>query len=276
MKFDNVAVLRENLEQMETQQLDEMLHMQLRKDQPDGQLIRMIGSVLRERERDRQPEITPEIQKAWERYQKLTQPPTRKPKSMRSTLVKAASIILVLLILAALLPREAEAESFFDRFIAWTSDVFSLLSPVEKGKQQDIYEFRTDNPGLQEVYDKVTELGVTIPVVPSWFLDGYVLKSCKITETPTKTYMSVVFTNGELDAVYELNVYNGNLTSAYTKDENIVRILEMNNIEHTLMHNKDLLLAVWEIENIECAINIDCEEDELNRILKSIYTMEEN
>ena len=276
MKFDNVAVLRENLEQMETQQLDEMLHMQLRKDQPDGQLIRMIGSVLRERERDRQPEITPEIQKAWERYQKITQPPARKPKSMRSTLVKAASIILVLLILAALLPREAEAKNFFERFIAWTESVFSLTNPAEKTKQDEVYTFRTDNPGLQEVYDKVTELGITVPVVPSWLPEGYELIDCCITETPIQKYISASFSNGTVDAVYELGIYNGNITSAYEKDANIIRVVEIRGIEHTLLNNKDLLVAVWAIENLECSIFIDCKEDELNRILKSIYTMEGN
>ena len=253
-----------------------MLHEELRKEQPDGQLIRLIGSVLRERERDTLPEITPEIQKAWEQYQEKTNPQQSATKRVRTYVVRAASLILVLLTLAALLPKQAEAMNIFERFIAWTSDVFSLLSPSERGKQEDTYEFRTDNPGLQQVYDKVTELGVTVPVVPSWLPEGYALKECHVTETPAKTYLFVSFFNGITDAVYELSIYNGNVTSVYSKDANIVRVVEMNNIEHTMMHNNDFLVAVWTTENIECAISIDCKEDELNRILKSIYTMEDN
>ena len=276
MKFDTVAALREILERMETQQLDTMLHDELRKEQSDGQLIRLIGSVLRERERDTLPEITPEIQKAWEQYQEKTNPQQSTTKRVRTYVVRAASLILVLLTLAALLPKQAEAMNIFERFIAWTSDVFSLLSPSERGKQEDAYEFRTDNPGLQQVYDKVTELGVTVPVVPSWLPEGYDLKEFLLEKAPDVIFITATFSNDRTDAVYQLNVYNGNITSAYSKDTKVIRVVEMNNVEHTLMHNNELLVAVWATENIECAINIDCEEEELNRILKSIYTMEDN
>ena len=275
MKFDNLAVLRENMERMETQQLDTMLHEELRKEQPDGQLIRLIGSVLRERERDTIPEITPEIQKAWELYQMKTEQHSRS-KRVRTYVVRAASLILVLLTLAALLPREAEAMNIFERFIAWTSDVFSLLNPAESGKQEEPYEFRTDNPGLQEVYDKVTELGVTVPVVPSWLPEGYELTDCRITETPIQKYMSAFFSNGTVDAVYELSIYNGNITSVYSKDGSNVQVVEKDGVEHTIIYNNDLLVAVWTRENIECSIGLDCKEDVLNRILESIYTMEDN
>jgi len=273
MKFDTVAALRETLERMETQQLDTMLHEELRKEQPDGQLIRLIGSVLRERERDTLPEITPEIQKAWEQYQEKTNPQQSATKRVRTYVVRAASLILVLLTLAALLPKQAEAMNIFERFIAWTSDVFSLLNPSERGKQEDAYEFRTDNPGLQQVYDKVTELGVTVPVVPSWLPEGYELVEFLLEKAPNITFITATFSNGIADVVYQLDIYNNNTTSAYSKDENVIRVFEMNGIEHTLINNNELLVAVWAVENLECTIVIDCQENVLKQILKSIYTM---
>lgn len=276
MKFDNIAALRETLERMETPQLDEMLHEELRKEQPNGQLLRLIGGVLKEREHDARPEITPEIQKAWELYQEKTRPQHPKTKRINTYVVRAASLILVLLTLAALLPREAEAMSIFERFIAWTSDVFSLLSPSESGKEEEPYEFRTDNPGLQEVYNKVTELGVTVPVVPSWLPEGYELVECVVDGTPTKSFLTATFFDGVSNAVYQLDVYENNATSAYSKDGSNVQVVEKDGIEHTIIHNNDLLIAVWTTENIECTIVIDCEEDVLNRILESIYTMEDN
>lgn len=276
MKFNNVAVLRETLEQMETQQLDERLHAELRKEQPDGQLVCLIGSVLWERERDTLPEIDENIQRAWEQYQEKTQPKPKKLKPMNCFLLKAASLILVLLTLSALLPQKAEASNFFQRFIAWTSDVFSLLSPADNGKRDEAYVFRTDNPGLQEVYNKVTELGVTVPVVPMWLPEGYELVECVVNKAPNKTYMTATFSDGITDLVYQLDKYAGNITSSYSKDENNIRVIERGGIDHTLMHNKDLLVAVWTIENVECSIGLDCQEDVLTQILESIYTMEEN
>jgi len=276
MKFYNVAVLRDTLEQMETQQLDEMLHAELKKERPDGQLVRLIGSVLWERERDTLPEIDDNIQRAWEQYQRKTQPKPKKWNPVNSFLLKAASLVLVLLTLSALLPQKAEASNFFQRFIAWTSDVFSLLNPAETGKQDETYVFRTDNPGLQEVYDKVTELGVTVPVVPMWLPEGYELVECNVTNTPVKTYLLAVFSDGVTDAVYEAGIYNGNVTSSYSKSGKQIRVIEQEGMEYTLLGNNDLLVAVWTSENIECSIFIDCQEDILIRILESIYTMEEN
>ena len=193
MKFDNMAVLRETLERMETEQLDEMLLEELRKDNPNGNLIRLIGSVLRERDWDSCPEINENIRQAWEQYQNKQQPVHTKPRPIPGFLLKAASVLLVLFTLLAIMPQDAKAMNFFERFIAWTEDVFSLISPVESRQQENAYVFQTENPGLQEVYDKVMELGVTVPVVPMWIPEGYELTECKVTETPTEAYLFASF-----------------------------------------------------------------------------------
>lgn len=276
MKIDNVAALRATLEQMETQKLDNMLLEELRKEEPNGELIRLIGSVLKERDRDLIPEIDANIQQAWERYQKKTQPVHKKPKHMNSFLLKVASLMLVIFTLMALLPQEAKAMNFFERFIAWTEDVFSLISPAEAREREEEYVFRTDNPGLQEVYDKVVELGVTEPVVPMWLPEGYELVECEVDRTPIGDILVATFSNGKLEIVYELDTYSDNITCEYYKDESEIRIEEKNGINYSIINNKDLLVAVWNVENIECTIVVGCSEDALIRILKSIYTMEDN
>lgn len=276
MKIENVADLRDMLEQMETQQLDEMLLEELRKESPNGELIRLIGSVLKERDRDMIPEIDANIQQAWERYQRKSQPVHKKPKHMNTWLLKAASLILVLLALFTLLPQEAKAMSFFERFVEWTESVFSLISPSEAKNREAEYVFQTDNPGLQEVYDRVTELGVTVPVVPMWLPEGYELVECILTETPAKKYITATFSNGQIKTVYQLCIYSNNVTCEYYKDKSENSMVEKNGILHAIIDNKDFTVVVWTVENIECSISIDCQEDSLNRILESIYAVEEN
>lgn len=276
MKIENVADLRDMLEQMETQQLDEMLLEELRKESPNGELIRLIGSVLKERDRDMIPEIDANIQQAWERYQRKSQPVHKKPKCMNTWLLKAASLILVLLALFTLLPQEAKAMSFFERFVEWTENVFSLISPSEAKNREAEYVFQTDNPGLQEVYDRVTELGVTVPVVPMWLPEGYELVEMKVNNTPTNICLSSKFLKEASKVIYQLNMYSDNVTSTYPKDDNNIYEIEKNGTVYRLMNNKDLLVAVWSIENIECSIFVDCQEGTLIRILESIYMVEEN
>ena len=276
MKFDNMAALRETLERMGTQQLDELLLEELRKDQPNGDLIRLISNVLQERDRDNRPDINENIRQAWEQYQKKQQPVHTKPKPIMGFLLKVASVLLVLLALLAIMPQDAKAMNFFERFIAWTEDIFYLISPAESNQQAEAYVFRTENPGLQEVYDKVVELGVTSPVVPMWIPEGYELSECKVTETPSSDCLFARFLDGNTQLVYQLNIYSNNVTSKYYKDSADIRVEERDGIKHTIVCNEDLSVAIWTTENIECTIIIDCPEEILIRIIDAIYTMEVN
>ena len=273
MKCNHIAALRETLEQMDTRQLDTMLREELKKEAPDGELVRLLGRVLEEREKDRLPEIDDNIRAAWEQYQRKAQPTHRNPKLRNSRFVKAACLILVLTAFLMLLPQQASAKSFFGRILDWTESVFSLTSPGENQGRNTDYVFRTDNPGLQEIYDQVTELGVTTPVVPMWLPEGYELVECGTEHTPTKNYLSAVFSNGNGDIVYQIEIYYDVVTHDYYIENGETQTIEKDGRVYTLLHNQNWLIAVWTIENIECSILIDCSEDVLIRILESIYTM---
>lgn len=56
------------LERRSTAELDERLQAELRREAPDGNLVREILRVLEEREKDYPAEITPQIQAAWDRF----------------------------------------------------------------------------------------------------------------------------------------------------------------------------------------------------------------
>lgn len=265
--------LREAFEQMETSQLDAVLLEELRKKSPDGIVIRLIRDILKERDWEKPLEINANILQAWERYQRKTQP---KGKQVNYSWVKAATIILVVTVLILCIPQQTNAKNFFERLIAWSEDVFVLINPTEAKGLEATYVFKTDNPGLQEVYDQVTELGVTIPVVPMWIPDGYELIECTVNSSPTKDYLTAWFLNGSMELIVQLNVYNDNVTRNYQKDGEGIIQKEIEGIAHTIMSNNDNLVALWAEENIDCFITIDCQEDVLIRILKSIYTMEGN
>lgn len=275
MKFNNMAALRENLEQMETRQLDAMLRDELKKEMPDGQLVCLIGSILQEREKDSIPEISDNIRQAWDHYLQTTPKVLKRPKGLNSRLVKAASLILVLIAFLMLLPQEASAKNFFERFIAWTENKFSLTSPSEDREKPTGYVFHTDNPGLQEVYDQVKELGITVPVVPMWIPEGYELVDYIAYNTPTNYYLTTTFSDGNNDFLYEIKIYSNNITHDFFANGTEKMAFEKNGITHTVFQNNDLWVAVWTTEHIECSLVADCPEETLIRILESIYTMEE-
>ena len=276
MKLNNMTALRGALAAMETPRLDALLLEELRKEAPSRERIRLISSILKERDRELAPQIDDRIRRAWEAYLEKIPAVKPAPGRMRPILVKAASLVLVLLTLMAFLPQKAEASNFFQRFIAWTEDVFSFASSREEAASQEAYVFRTDNPGLQQVYEQVVQLGITDPVVPMWLPEGYELVNCELSENLTKKSVIATFSNGISGVVYQLKLSSDNVTSTYYKDGEIILEKEKNGITYTILRNQDLLIAVWAVDNIECFFSLDCPEDTLIRILESIYTMEDN
>ncbi len=272
MKEFNNTSLRESLERLSTPELDAMLRAELEKEPPDEYAVRLILKVLREREADYPVETNEQIDKAWREYEKKTAP---SQTNFRTPLLKVAVILLVCGLLLFTLPQEASAGSFFDRIAAWTESIFELFSPSDSGKVQKEYAFQTDHPGLQELYDTVTELGVTVPVVPMWLDSAYILEKCKVTETPIATRITATFLCENEETVFEFNIFSQNVAAEYHKDEPDAEKYERNGVVHNLFHNDGLWMVVWTRDNIECFLTIDCQEDTLHQILDSIYMMEE-
>lgn len=271
---NNKILTRESLEKMTTDQLDKLLQAELRRDPADGKLVRMILSVLKEREAARPVEIMPESSEVWEEYQKNTGRRQRRPVCKGRGVLKAAAAAAVVLVLFAAIPQRVEAESFFGRLARWTDSIFELFDPGED-KDPVEYVFETDNPGLQQVYDTLVELGVTEPVVPMWLPEGYELTECKVQDSPRKCKVSATFVDKEIILSFVADIYEESTNVEYQKDETEVETIEMSGTMHIVIRNNDMWVVVWNKDNIECCISANCQKDMLVEILRSIYSMEE-
>ena len=274
-KFD-VTGLRGMMEQMPTEQLDEMLRYELEKEQLDESAVRMIMEVLEERDRNAPVEMNERIEAAWEKYQAHTPVKERPRVSLGGWPMRAvAAAVLIVLLAFAVMPQSAEAEGFWERLSRWTESVFEFFAPGDVAAQTE-YVFKTDNPGLQQVYDTVTGLGITDPVVPMWLPEGFELVECEVSKMPTKTVVYANFTDGLKKATFDIAIRNADSSRQYIKDEENATKHEIAGIVHTFIHNEEWWTAAWVRDRLECAIYIDCQEETLYKILKSIYTMEAN
>lgn len=278
MKENNVTSLQEMLEQLPTKQLDEMLHAELKKKPIDESAIRLIMRILEEREKDLPVEITPGIEEAWEQYQQDIAQIERKadrPRRVRRLVLRAASMAAIFaVLLLAVIPQQAGAESIWEKLTRWSDSIFEFFSPGDKEIQEE-YEFQTDNPGLQQVYDAVVELGVTEPVVPMWLPEGYELVECASKSAPKKSYVLSRFTKEDNEMVFRVNVYGSGVPGQYQKDNAPVKQIEMHGLAYNIMSNNERWVVAWVKDNVECFLTIDCEEDTLSKILKSIHVMED-
>ena len=275
MKNYNMTGLRGMIEQMSTEQLDEMLQHELEKESVDESAVHLIMEVLEKRDQDMPVEINPQVAAAWEKYQTRASVQSRAKFSFRSWPLRIAATVAVVIALALAVPQSAEAEGFWERLSRWTDSIFEFFTPGDEMAAQE-YIFQTDNTGLQQVYDTVTALGITDPVVPMWLPDGYELVECKVSEYPSKTAIYARFEDGNGFASLDIAIRNTESPRQYAKDERNTNKYEIADIEHAVLHNEDWWTAAWTRDRLECAIAIDYQEETLYKILKSIYTMEDD
>lgn len=275
MNNSNMAGLRGMIEQMPTAQLDELLHCELEKEQVDDAAVRLILEVLEERDRDVPIEMNDRIEAAWEKYQ--AQAPVRKQPwfSLQRWPMRAAAIVAVVALLIFAVPQSADAENFWERLTRWTDSIFEFFAPGDRRSVDEEYVFETDNPGLQQVYDTVTALGVTEPVVPMWLPEGFELVECDVNESDSKILISSEFSNGEHTVVLDVAIRKIESQRQYSKDETNAKIYEKGGVIHSVLQNEEWWTAAWSKNRLECAIYADCQEETLYEILKSIYVMEE-
>jgi len=275
MELNNVTSIRQMLEQMSTESLREMLDKELHTEPMNDDAIRLLLSILRERRKDVPAEMTPNLERAWEKYQRDTDKiwkESRRSRRIRSWAMRAAAAAAVLvLVLVPIVPQEAGAESLWEALTRWTTQIVEFFGPKDNDHRIETYAFKTDNPGLHQVYDAVVELGVTDPVVPMWLPEGYELGELEVIQHPAKTRVHSLFRNGESPIVFCVDVYNADVSRKYQKDETNADYYEYSGVIHQILQNVDNNTVVWSINSVECFLAIDCQEEILEEILKSIY-----
>lgn len=279
MEPNNPSPLRRMLEQQSTEVLQEMLEQQLGTDPVNTESVRMILSILRSRAPAPRPEVTGEAAEAMERYRALVARQDRQQlrrKKGKKLLIRALSTAAVLaLILAVILPQQAEAGSIWKRLTRWTEEVIvEFFTPNDNDHRLVEYEFTTDHPGLQEVYDAVVEMGITQPVVPMWLPEGSELLECKLSTARSRDQLFSRFLYKDSEITFVIDKYAANVLHQFEKNNSEALQFEKQNTTFFIIQNNEIWTVIWCQDNIECSLAIDCQEDVLYRILNSIYTPE--
>lgn len=191
----------------------------------------------------------------------------------QSWMLKVASIVLVLGILFFALPNTAQADNINDVLSWWSDGVFQLFAP---GLQPNThtYVYETDHPGLQQIYDTVTELGITDPIVPRWVPDGVDLTELKVYQMVDSSAIHVCMASNDCYLLMYFIIKDNPTFFQHEKDIQSVNIWDLGGYEHYIVTNYDERIITWVIDGIECTITTDCPEEDAYRIVKSIYTSE--
>lgn len=265
--------LWQELRLMTSSQLSQLIRAETRKETPDDALVLEALHIIEERNTDKPRNLGPKSQAAWEEYRNKVRHRGKGALRYLGAAGKAAVLAVILWgILTAINPPEAHAGSFWKIVTRFTDSIFQYVNIGAEETAAEEYVFQSDNPGLQQVYEAVvTELGITEPVVVQWLEEGYVLTVLDIIETPAKKAVHAVFKNGEKEIVFSFDKMKKDLSPGYDKGAEAVTEYEFNGIVHNIVYNHEFLLVGWTRQSLKCFISVECQEDVLKQMIRSIY-----
>lgn len=273
MENNNID-LRIKLERLPEEQLQEMLQTEVAKEVPDDDLVLLLLNILEERDKEKPLELSPKEQAAWKKYRKSVKCRGRKSaRPLGRIAVVAASLVAVFAIAFAAMPQEAQAGSLFDVLARWTDSLFAFF---DSGSDSSLvnYTYQTNNAGLQQLRDTVVEHGGTERAIPMWLPEGSELVSIEVDEVTHMTNVSALFQYGDKNLVIKVDIYETSVPREFYKNLDNPREWEILGNTHYIVQNREQWSAAWAKENTECFITLECREDVLTKILRSIYVME--
>lgn len=266
---------QEVLARLPREALRRMLTEELQKDtkQIDDAFVRLLLAELQARGSD--PVFTDDdaVMAACEKFQAATETTPASPKRWyQHWMLKAASVLLVLGILFFSLPA-AEAKNVPDVLTWWSDSLFQFFRPNSKPNIED-YVYKTDHPGLQQIYDAVTEAGVTVPIVPMNLSDEFKLTELKTLPSPEDTFIHSRLASDQNKILFTAIIHSQQAMLQHEKKAESITVWSTAGIDHYVLSNTDTFIITWVTENIECTITTDCPEEDVYRLINSIYTSE--
>lgn len=198
----------------------------------------------------------------------------RKRNWNKNWMLKVAAVALVFSMIFVALPGVAGAKKIKNYLVRWTDTVFHFFTPGTTPADTFVYTFNTEHPGLQQVYDAVTDMGINDPVVPMWLPEGFELLELKTFEFLEGKSIIAQFSDGENYVCLTVSLHGENRKYQYEKNEDNIEWYEINGTEHYIVPDTEKTVIAWMVNAAECSVITDCREDEQHRILYSIYTTE--
>jgi len=186
-------------------------------------------------------------------------------------LIRVASVVLsiVAVAISSTIVASAFGVNLWGIIARWSNETFSffLSEASPTGEQADIAE---NGVSFRDLEEALSYYGINASLAPTWFPKGYAISQVNVFDTPQRITFNALYSRGDNEIVVNIISLRGN-GSVYEKDEEEVKIYLINGIEHYIMTNVNRRVAVWTVDNYECSISGILTEDEMMKMIDSIY-----
>ena len=194
--------------------------------------------------------------------------PEPKPLWRRKPTAAVAAILCILLIAIP----AASGMPFIQQMMAkWNENFFWIDTPGTPVAPPEDYVFQTDNPGLQKLYDAVTEFGITQPIVPMWLPEGYELVFFEKTQTDREKIISASFANSNNRISFFAEEKDPDIKVERHKLPVKPEEWAINGMIFYYANNNEYTNVVWTFENYQITITAKVDKNTMYDIVCSIF-----
>lgn len=186
---------------------------------------------------------------------------TSNPRRRLRRLSAVAAVLAVVVVCSV--TASAFGFDLVETIAKWTQETFHFGSP----SQNEEATRAGYDTSLQE---RLIEYGVSVPVAPTWFPEGYKLIDVTITETPMRETYLAFYENDENKIKIQIKGYIDEDPQQVERSDSLVEIYEHNEISYYIFSNYEQLRAVWVHEKYECIIAGELTIEEIKGIIDSI------
>lgn len=286
------------LDEMSTEALKELLDAKIANNVEDEELYYLLEVVDR-REFEDPAERRADIDRAWADFQKYYHTPEGEGRSLFADIdtVPDAPVmeeltskskehhysfhrILIAAAVAAcsmaLLISSAFGFNPFKVMGQWTRDIFSFTDTQEVSSHNEnnpkVGVNTQDDVIYNTLQDALDAYEITAVFAPTWIPDGFKCVDVCITEFATSTDFYAFYEEKGRTLSITITKHNSkNVARSYEKDMEIVTSFPVDGAICYIFENNGQLVAAWHDGTYECFINGDIPEDEMEKVVKSIF-----
>lgn len=201
---------------------------------------------------------------------------SKKPlaKSSRKPFKRIVALAATLVLMLTLFTVQASGSNLFRILAEWTASVLRIgtdsSGQVSMG-ENDLTEGEVRIYATPE--EMLSDLHIKGELVPTWVPDRFSLEGCEARKTEAGVSCYVVYVAGGSDLA--LKMWQKPLEDIYLveKNQKDASRFVTGAVEHYIFYDGESKLekAVWTRDNLECRIIGDVSQEEMERIVESIY-----
>lgn len=289
----------ENLKRLSTEQLEELLRTApfMSDGQETSEYYDAIEEVILQRETEEPTGRLSDLDRSWKEFRQqyaapegrglrlypgedmggeASSPAVPKKSGMRNVFRRAAMVAATIaVVFGCMVVAQAAGVDIFGALARWTEETFRFDGGVETPSGEAAHPLVEDETYLT-IQAEVDKLGIDIPVVPTWFPDGYELEEVKISDLDTADFKRIncMFSNADEQnfflAVTEYRENHGINSVVFEKDSQPVMEYLGGDKLFYIMSNNDNNTAVWSDGYIVVSISGPLTEETIKIMIDSI------